>query len=89
LGARAYIEAVQLVQLDTSKLTQQIAARLVRCNDLIARHASDREVEHFYSLLKTAQSKNNHFFQPLMAHFQQQLKQDDRLIFQVENGKAA
>jgi hypothetical protein len=89
LGARAYLEAVQLTQVDEPHQNDDTAARLVRCNGLIAKFASDKELSDYYSVLKEACSGCADFFAPLMYHFKQELKAASRLFFDIDIVEAA
>ena len=72
-ASRAMIEAIQLIPLPESRLTESIAAKLDKCAKMIAIYGVDEQKKIFMNSIKTHLPRQTDFFLPLLNKFREHL----------------
>lgn len=79
-ASRALIQAIQLLTLPKEQLTPEVAKRLSRCNEVIAKYGSEEQRELHESTLQNAirrqQENSISFYRTILSNFQEKMHKE-------------
>lgn len=70
-ASRAIVQAIQLITLPSNRLSESIATKLLKCNEMIATFGSNEQFELHMGNLEKYKTVNEEFYNPIIAQFKQ------------------